>query len=127
MTDETKSIVDSIQGEWAVIRYRVDDDFVSPAEDGPRATLEVAGDRVAGTMGVNRIMGSMGDNGIAGPLASTLMAGPQHLMDQEYRLLPLLDTADRIVVGDSGMTWLRDGLTVVELKRSGTSESVPSS
>jgi len=127
MTDETTSIVDSIQGEWVVTRYRIDDEFVNSAVDGPEATLEVAGDRVAGTMGINRIMGSIGADGIEGPLASTLMAGPQHLMDQEHRLLQLLDSADRIVVGDSGMTWLRDGLTVVELKRAGTSESVPSS
>ena len=127
MTDENASIVDSIQGNWEVVRFRVDDDFTTPAEDGPPPVLEVAGDRISGTMGVNRIMGSIDESGIAGPLASTLMAGPQHLMDQEYRLQHLLDSADRIVIGESGMTWLRGGLTVVELKRLGTDLDVPSS
>ena len=127
MTDESAGIHEAMQGEWLVTRYRVDDDFLIPAEEGRGAFLEVAGDRVSGTMGINRIMGSIGEDGIVGALASTLMAGPQHLMDQEYILQQLLDFADRIVVGESGMTWLREGLTVVEMKRSGTDSSVPSS
>lgn len=127
MADELEGTIEAMQGEWVVTRYRVDDDFLVPADEGGTALLEVAGDRISGTMGVNRIMGAITENRVAGPLASTLMAGPQHLMDQEYRLHRLLESADRIVVGESGMTWLREGLTVIEMKRSGTDSSVPSS
>lgn len=127
VTDESAETLDAMQGEWVVARYRVDDDFVAPFDEGRGAVLEVAGDRISGTTGINRIMGSIGEAGIAGPLASTLMAGPQHLMDQEFRLHQLLDSADRVVVGESGMTWLHEGLTVIEMKRPGTDPSVPSS
>lgn len=113
-----------LDGFWVVAAYRRDDEMVTPVGE---ANLEIDGDRVSGTMGVNRIMGGIGGDGLASPLASTMMAGPQHLMDQEYKLVELLNAADRIVVGQAGMSWLAEGLTLVEFKRTGTESDTPSS
>ena len=113
-----------LDGTWVVLGYERDGEMIQPEGD---AYLEIDGDRLGGTMGVNRVMGGIGPEGLTGPMASTLMAGPQHLMDQEYRLIRLLNAADRLVVDDSGMTWLHDGLTVVEFVRSGTDPGHPSS
>ena len=114
----------NLNGRWEVVAFRRDGEMVNPEGE---AYLEIEGDRLSGTMGVNRVMGPIGENGLNGPLASTMMAGPQHLMDQEYQLNKLLDDSDRIVVGKDGMSWLREGLTMVEFKRSGTEAGVPAS
>lgn len=95
--------------------------MVETAAEGRDAQLVIDDQTVAGTMGVNRFTGQLVD-GLLGPgLAMTRMAGPPHLMSQEDTLMSHLHAADTVVVTDEGMTLSRDGLEMVELRRSGTS------
>lgn len=96
--------------------YRTEDGWSHPND----AYLEIEGDRIGGTMGVNRVMGSLDEHGLPGPLATTLMAGPPRLMEQEQQLLRHLGESDSVVVGKQGMTVLHQGLPLVEFTRSGT-------
>lgn len=107
------------EGSWDIVSYRLAGDW-KPTTGGP--TLEIEGDRLSGNAGVNRVMSS-GTELPLGPVATTMMAGPPELMDQEQRLLALIAEADAVVHGLSGMFLLRDGLTVLELRRTGTEQS----
>jgi heat shock protein HslJ len=110
----------SMTGTWAVTAYRSDEGMVEPSTEGKAAVLVVDAATVAGTMGVNRFTGQLVD-GLLGPaLAMTRMAGPPQLMSQEDLLMSHLHEADTVAVTDEGMTLSRDGLALVELRRSGT-------
>lgn len=117
-----------LQGTWNVVSYLSREGMVEPSSAGREpAHLIVDGSRIAGTMGVNRLMGQIGVDGLPGPLATTLMAGPPEMMEQEATLLELLQSADEIVADEKGMTWSKDGLTLVEFQRSGTNPTDRSS
>ncbi|HEY6635951.1 MAG TPA: META domain-containing protein [Acidimicrobiia bacterium] len=110
----------SLTGTWAVTAYRTDAGMVEMSAEGGEAQLDIEDQTVAGTMGVNRFTGQLVD-GLLGPgLAMTRMAGPPDLMSQENTLMSHLHEADTVVVTDEGMTFSRDGLELVELRRSGT-------
>jgi heat shock protein HslJ len=111
----------SLNGTWVVTAYRSDAGMVETSAEGREAQMVIDEQTVSGTMGVNRFTGQLVD-GLLGPgLAMTRMAGPPHLMSQEDTLMSHLHGADTVVVTDEGMTLSRDGLEVVELRRSGTS------
>ncbi len=111
----------SLNGTWVVTAYRTDAGMVETSTEGKEAQMVIDYQTVAGTMGVNRFTGQLVD-GLLGPgLAMTRMAGPPHLMSQEDTLMDHLHGADTVVVTDEGMTLSRDGLEMVELRRSGTS------
>lgn len=111
----------SLNGTWVVTAYRTDAGMVETSAEGRETQLLIDDQTVAGTMGVNRFTGQLVD-GLLGPgLAMTRMAGPPDLMSQEDTLMAHLHGADTVVVTDEGMTLSRDGLEVVELRRSGTS------
>lgn len=111
---------DSLDGVWVVTRYRSDDELVEPSPVGHEPTLEIEGDRLSGTMGVNRLMGRL-ENGLpSGPLATTMMAGPPEAMGQEDRLLALLQETDHIEADSDGMRMSGDGLVLIEFRRRGT-------
>ena len=110
-----------LQGTWNLVRYLSDEEMVVPSPGGREPPhLTVDGNRIAGTMGVNRLIGEIGEDGLPGPLATTMMAGPPELMEQEAIVLELLRAADTVDVGETGMTWSRSGLNLVEFQRSGT-------
>ncbi len=76
--------------------------------------------RLFGTTGLNRFTGTFDGSFPVGPMAMTRMAGPPELMDQEDRLMANLHEADAIVVAEDGMMLSREGLSLIELQRSGT-------
>lgn len=116
-----EDLVDRMQGSWIVSRYFSDEEMVEPAAVGRQAGLTIDGDRVAGTMGVNQITGQLGAGGMpVGPLATTRMAGPPAAMEQEAALLQHLHDTDSVEVDETGMSWAKDGLKLVEFSRSGT-------
>jgi heat shock protein HslJ len=117
--DET-DIIDRLQGTWEVVRYRSGDRWRNPVSEDHPATLTFDGDVIVGTLGVNRLRGQVGADGMPGPLTTTRMAGPAAAMEQEAVLLDLLHGADSIVFDMNGMSWSRNGLSLVELRRSGT-------
>jgi heat shock protein HslJ len=110
----------SIEGTWAVTRYRVGDELVEPVASIGGATMTIEGDRISGTMGVNRFTGRLGGGPPIGPMAVTKMAGPPEMMAQEDALLAHLQEADHFEVHASGMCVSREGLTTVEFDRSRT-------
>ena len=109
----------AIQGSWVVTAYRSGDEMVEPDERA-EASLTIDGTLIAGTMGVNRFHGRIDGELPIGPLATTLMAGPEELVRQEETLLEHLAGADALDVVGEGMFLSSDGLTLVELERSGT-------
>jgi heat shock protein HslJ len=114
-----------LDGTWVVTSYRSDDEMIVP-DHRVEAHLNIDGNRISGTMGVNRYMGQI-EEGLPGePLAATRMAGPPELMRQEDILLDHLQKADAVEVFE-GMTLSRDGLILVELRRRGTESPEPSS
>lgn len=116
-----------LAGTWIVAAYRDGDELVTPDDDGPRPEITFEGDSVFGSMGINRFTGHLERGLVAAPLATTRMAGPSQLMKQEDLLLGHLVEADTIDVDGDGMTMGRDGLNLVELRRSGTNETDDSS
>lgn len=112
--------VDLLDGVWVVTRYRRDDDLVEPSATGQKPTLEIEGDRLSGTMGVNRLMGRLVNGLPSDPLAMTMMAGPPEAMRQEDRLLALVKETDHIEADSGGMRMSRDGLVLIEFQRWGT-------
>ena len=116
-----------LTGTWLVAAYRDGDDLVTPDREGPVPEITFEDGSVFGTMGINRFTGRVDGDLIAGPLATTRMAGPSQLMTQEDLLLRHLVEADTIDVDGDGMTMGRDGLNLVELRRSGTNETDDSS
>jgi heat shock protein HslJ len=110
----------SIEGTWAVTRYRVGDELVEPVASTGEATMTIEGDRISGTMGVNRFTGRLRGVLPIGPMAVTRMAGPPEMMAQEDALLAHLQEADHFEVYVSGMRISRDGFTTVEFNKSGT-------
>lgn len=116
----------TLQGDWVVTAYRFGDEMVAP-DDRAEASLLIDGDLIAGTMGVNRFTGQIGDDLPVGPLAMTRMAGPEEIMRQEDTLLEHLQAADTVEVAEDGMILSLDGLVLVELERSGTTQAFPSS
>lgn len=109
-----------LAGTWIVAAYRDSDELVTPDADGPDPVITFEDDSVFGTMGINRFTGVVERELVASPLATTRMAGPPHLMKQEELLLGHLIDADQIDVDGDGMTMSREGLNLVELRRSGT-------
>lgn len=105
----------SLEGSWAVETLAVSGELVRPLDGGKPLTLDVDGDHVSGSSGVNRFMGSMGGEAIFSPLATTRMAGPEELMAQESIFLALLDSVDSIETSDSGRFLVADGLVVLTL------------
>lgn len=116
-----------LAGTWIVAAYRDGDELVTPDDDGPRPEITFEDDSVFGSMGINRFTGRTERGVIVSPLATTRMAGPPQLMEQENLLLRHLVEADTIDVDGDGMTMGRDGLNLVELRRSGTNETDDSS
>ena len=77
-------------------------------------TLEVTGDRVGGSAGVNRFVGQVSEEGL-GSLATTMRAGPPDLMDQERLFLSHLNEVDSVEsIGDE-IVLLVSGIVVVSL------------
>ena len=78
--------------EWTVL------EIGGTATAGPRPSLQFLDDgRLVGTTGVNRIMGQYESAWVEGtlrvsfgPAATTLMAGPPEAMEQEQRILGLV-------------------------------------
>jgi heat shock protein HslJ len=116
-----------MEGTWIVAAYRDGDELVVPDPDGPAPEITFEADLVYGTMGINRFTGRTDRDLIVSPLATTRMAGPPQLMRQEELLLRHLTDVDTIDVDGDGMTMGRDGLNLVELRRSGTNETDVSS
>jgi heat shock protein HslJ len=112
-----------MQGVWIVTNYLSGEELVEPVAEGRRPGLTIDGDRVSGTMGVNRVTGQLGPRGLPGPLATTRMAGPPTAMEQESVLLRHLHDANSVEFDETGMSWSKDGLTIVKFSRSGTNES----
>ena len=69
------------EGSWLVTEIAVGGELVPPLE-GARLTLEITGDSIGGSAGVNRFVGQVSEEGF-GPLATTRRAGSPDLMDQE--------------------------------------------
>ncbi len=101
------------EGSWLVTEIAVGGELVPPV-DGARLTLEVAGDRVGGSAGVNRFVGPVSEDGF-GPLATTSRAGPADLMDQERLFLSHLDEIDSVESIGKEMFMLVSGIVVVSL------------
>lgn len=101
------------EGEWVVTSISVGGELVPPLE-GSQLTLDVKGDRVSGTAGVNRFMGQMSSDGF-GPLATTMMAGPPERMEQEQRYLGFLDSAESAESTGAGIELVESGLITVTL------------
>lgn len=118
--DEMADPIDRLQGTWEVRRYRSGDRWRTPVPEARAAALTFDGDLVSGTLGVNRLRGRLGSDGMPGPLTSTRMAGPPAAMEQEAVLLDHLQGADSIDFVANGMTWSRNGLSLLEFQRSGT-------
>jgi heat shock protein HslJ len=108
---------DFLDGVWIVARYRRDDDLVEPSATGQRPTVEIDGDRLSGTMGVNRLTGRLVDGVPGHPLAVTRMAGPPEAMRQEHRLLALIEETDHMEADSGGMRMSGDGLVLIEFQR----------
>lgn len=118
------------EGTWLVTGYRTSDDIAeiaTPLPEGPAPFLVVDGDSVYGSTGVNRFRGKLEAGVITGPLATTRMAGTAEMTRQEEVLLRHLADADSIEVGEKGMILSRDGLSLIELRRSGTDDAGRSS
>jgi len=105
----------SLEGSWAVETLAVGGELVGPLDGGKPLTLDVDGDQVSGSSGLNRFMGSMSEEKVFSTLATTRMAGPEALMAQEAVFLAHLESADSIEVSDSGRFLLADGLIVLTL------------
>jgi hypothetical protein len=68
------------------------------------------------------VLGQIGVRSPIGPVATTRMAGPRELIRREDTILERLQGADTIEVIEIGMTLSRNGLLLVELERTGTSQ-----
>lgn len=101
------------EGSWLVTEIAVGGELVPPLE-GARLTLEIAGDRVGGSAGVNRFVGQVSEDGF-GPLVTTRRAGPSDLMDQERLFLSHLDEIDSVESIGEEMVLLVSGIVVVSL------------
>ncbi len=101
------------EGEWVVTSISVGGELVPPLE-GTQLTLDVSGDRVSGTAGVNRFMGQVSASGL-GPLATTMMAGPPEHMEQERRYLGFLSSAESLEADGMGIDLVESGLITVTL------------
>ena len=101
------------EGSWLVTEIAVGGELVPPLE-GARLTLEVSGDRVGGSAGVNRFVGQVSEEGF-GPLATTRRAGSPDLMDQERLFLSHLDEIDSVESDGKEMVLLVSGIVVVSL------------
>ncbi len=83
------------EGRWQVSLIGVGGELVPPIE-GSRLTLEVHGDHIGGSSGINRFAGTINDDGSLGPLATTRMAGSPVLKEQEQRYLAHLSNIDAV-------------------------------
>ena len=83
------------QGRWQISLIGVGGELVPPIE-GSRLTLEVHGDRIGGSSGINRFDATINDDGSLCPLAATRMAGSPVLMEQEQRYLAHLSKVDAV-------------------------------
>lgn len=101
-------------GAWVVAEISVGGELVPPLP-GSRMTLEVEGNRVAGTAGANRFTGEERD-GAFGSLATTMMAGPPELMDQENRYLGHLARIDAAEETETGIQLVSSGVVLVVLE-----------
>lgn len=86
-------------------------------------TLEVEGDRVTGSAGINRYMGPWDEERLFGLLATTLMGGPPELMSQEQIYLGHLEAADSYETEDDEIRFVADGLVIVTMRRAGTDDA----
>lgn len=108
-----------LEGSWKIEAMREGGETFEPIE-GSSLTMEFVDGRVAGSAGVNRYMGGPGEDKLFGPLAMTLMAGPPPLMEQEQRLMRLLERADSLVFRPGNLELIADGDVVVVLIPAGT-------
>lgn len=108
---------DFLDGVWVVARYRRDDDLIEPSATGQKPTLQIEGDRLSGTMGVNRLTGRLVDGVPGHPLAVTRMAGPPEAMRQEHLLLALIQETDHIEADSGEMRMSGGGLVLIEFQR----------
>ncbi len=104
-----------MEGNWTVIELGEGEEKVE-AIPGSVITMEIVGEQVSGTSGVNRYSGSFVD-GSFGPLATTMMAGPPDIMEQEARFLALLDRCDGARVEGDLLQLSIDGEIVIHLQR----------
>ena len=98
-------------GDWNVVSLGGD---VVVAGSAPQLTFAVDG-QFSGSGGVNRIMGTWRATEVScsiGPVASTLMAGPDDVMDQEYRLLRLLEAVTNWLMDDPELVLSGPGVVV---------------
>jgi heat shock protein HslJ len=104
-----------VEGKWTVIELGEGDEKVE-AISGSVITMEIVGEQVSGTSGVNRYSGSVLD-GSFGPLATTMMAGPPDIMEQEAKFLALLDRCDGARAEGDLLQLSIDGEIVILLQR----------
>ena len=117
----------SLEGSWLVESLAVGGELVPPLDGGRPLTLEVSGDQVSGSSGVNRFTGTWGSESIFSTLATTRMAGARELMAQEAILLTHFGKVDSIESSASGILLLAGGLVVVTLVPSGTGDKATTS
>lgn len=100
--DERRPDPAALDGSWTLVAGRGPDGAV-PLLPGHPITLEVEGDRWAGTSGCNRYTASVAHDGdrVAFPraVATTLMACADEVMAAELAFLVVLPTVERVEVG----------------------------
>jgi heat shock protein HslJ len=114
--DQGRLSVADLQGDWVLTHFAYDEQV----QDGIEITLQVEGERIAGTAGCNRYSGALregdapGDVTLEGPpagvLAVTRMMCPPALMQSEQRYLQALQGLVQysFLAGKLALTW-RDG------------------
>lgn len=95
----------TFDGQWLLNSYGKQGE--RPGE-GPSITIEISGDRISGSAGVNRFFGKFEDGSVVAPIGTTMMAGPPELMEQERKFLELISRADDWSV-EKGSLMVSDG------------------
>ena len=110
--DQGRLSLADVQGDWVLTHFAYDEQV----PDGIEITLQVEGQRIAGTAGCNRYSGALregdapGDVTPEGPMAVTRMMCPPALMQSEQRYLQALQGLVQysFLAGKLALTW-RDG------------------
>jgi heat shock protein HslJ len=110
--DQGRLSLADVGGAWVLTHFAYDE----KVPDGIEITLQVEGDRIAGTAACNRYSGALregdtpGDLALTGPLAVTRMMCPPPLMESEQRYLQALQGLVQysFMAGKLALTW-RDG------------------
>ncbi|RPH93265.1 MAG: META domain-containing protein [Lysobacterales bacterium] len=110
--DQGRLSLADVQGDWALTHFGYDEEV----PDCIAITLQVEGERIAGTAGCNRYSGALregdapGDVTLEGPMAVTRMMCPPALMQTEQHYLQALQGLVQysFLAGKLALTW-RDG------------------